>query len=138
MKFDTRLHLVALAAEAPQIEAALDKISPDLVRFVPGEDLKSEYVVASGQWTADEAAAIVDALAAWPSTVVERGYADGAEDVRAVEVKPGDDDSKVPPKELRKSFERVVAELESASAEVLGGKVGWPQLIPASSPPRPR
>jgi hypothetical protein len=109
-KFNTRLHLIALASDAPQIEAALDKISHNLARFVPGEELKPDFVVASGQWTAEEAAAVVAVLASWPATIVERGYADGAEDVAAVEVEPGQDASKIPPDEVRKSFERVVEE----------------------------
>lgn len=109
-KFDTRLHLIALASEAPQIEAALDKLSPGMVRFVPGEGLKKEYVVASGQWTAADAAALREALVAWPLVVVERGFADGAEDAQAVKVERGQDASKIPPEEVRKTFDRVLAE----------------------------
>lgn len=119
-KFNTRLHLIALASEAPAIEAALDKVSPGLVRFVPSPEVKSVYVIASGQWTADEAAALLEALAPWPSVIVARGYADGAEDAQAVKVEPGQDASKVPPDEVRKSFERVVDErvVDERAAEI--------------------
>ncbi len=109
-KFNTRLHLIVKATEAAAIEAELDKISPGLVRFVPSDLVKPTRVVASGQWTAAQAVAIVAALAGWPAAVVARGFADGAEAAGAVEVKPGDDDSKVPQGKARKSFERAVDE----------------------------
>lgn len=129
-KFDTRLHLIALASEAPQIEAALDKLGPGTVRFVPGEGLKKEYAVASGQWTAADAAALREALVAWPSVVIERGYADGAEDAQAVKVERGQDASKVPPEEVRKTFDRVLSERAAeivdpaAVAEIVAEKGG--------------
>lgn len=116
-KFDTRLHLIALASEAPEVEAALDKIALQIVRFVPSPEVKSAYVVASGQWTAVEAAALREALVAWPGVIIERGYADGAEDAQAVRVEPGDDASGKAPEEVRKSFRRVVAEWAAKIAD---------------------
>lgn len=125
-RFDTRLHLIAPASDAPQIEAALDKLSPRMVRFVPGAGLKSEFVAASGQWTSEEAAALLAALVAWPSVIVARGYADGAEDVGAVKVEPGDDASKIAPEEVRRSFERVLSEraAEVKAADVAEAEKG--------------
>jgi hypothetical protein len=119
-KRTVRLHLLVREADAGVVSQAIrERLEDRLVGLVPQETSPGLWA-ASGQWTPEEAAALVDACEGLPVRVV-RGALLGVVEGGAVvvdrgQIKPGGD-----PTAVRLTFAAAVEEWEQA-APARGGK----------------